>query len=175
MDTQPATSTDIPTLLRNLGSLQAELECLKRRYDALLVAKNRAAARYKADYKKWRDFKRWLFEDLKRDNEIRNTSKYDGRSAYITAPTLGKRKQFEMIGLDVNDNLGGEVGRDARVLSGIHFLSSALSARSTGSSPIFQVPSSAVKIRPGRSTYGSRPHRIDVGIRTHFIRWWMGW
>jgi len=31
--------------------------------DSLLDVKERAAARYKVDYKKWRTFKTWLFDE----------------------------------------------------------------------------------------------------------------
>lgn len=50
-------------------SLQLELKDLRRRYDSLLEAKEKAAARYKSDYKKWRDFKREIHEQLTRDSK----------------------------------------------------------------------------------------------------------
>jgi hypothetical protein len=51
--------------------LETELTQLKDRYDALLQAKEAAAARYLSDYKKWMDFKQWLFKKNKRDLKSR--------------------------------------------------------------------------------------------------------
>lgn len=73
------------SLLSQIANLQAELNSLRDRYDTLLEANNRAAERYKADYKKWRDFKRWLFRDADTDDHTK-------------ASALGKRKQFEEFG-----------------------------------------------------------------------------
>lgn len=50
----------------NVLSLQLELNDLQARYDSLLEAKEKAAARYKNDYKKWRDFKREIHGKLAR-------------------------------------------------------------------------------------------------------------
>ncbi|KAH7889889.1 DNA repair protein endonuclease SAE2/CtIP C-terminus-domain-containing protein [Phlebopus sp. FC_14] len=97
-----------PDLPAQIASLQAELECLRGRYDALLEAKNRAATRYKADYKKWRDFKRWLLEDMKRDDEVRVLLKEGDLDAYERASTLGKRKKFEVMGPDLGELSEGE-------------------------------------------------------------------
>lgn len=82
--------TDTESLRSQVANLQAELDSLRARYDTLLEAKTRAAERYKADYKKWRDFKRWLFRHAETDDHV----KIDESSAY-TSPTsvLGKRKQ----------------------------------------------------------------------------------
>jgi len=52
----------------NVTSLRLELNDLQHRYDSLLEAKENAAARYKKDYKKWRDFKKEFHEQLTRDN-----------------------------------------------------------------------------------------------------------
>jgi hypothetical protein len=51
--------------------LETELVQLKDRYDALLQAKEGAAARYLSDYKKWMEFKQWLFKKNKRDLKSR--------------------------------------------------------------------------------------------------------
>ncbi|KDQ49142.1 hypothetical protein JAAARDRAFT_43084 [Jaapia argillacea MUCL 33604] len=45
-----------------LAHLRVQIAQLQQRYDTLLQQKERAAARYKADYKKWRKFKDWLFQ-----------------------------------------------------------------------------------------------------------------
>ncbi|EPQ58530.1 hypothetical protein GLOTRDRAFT_120220 [Gloeophyllum trabeum ATCC 11539] len=49
-----------------ISALQNQLKQLQDKYDALLSVKERAAARYKSDYQKWKNFKQWLFEDDKR-------------------------------------------------------------------------------------------------------------
>lgn len=43
-------------------SLQTQLSELQSRYDRLSEAKAKAAARHRADYKKWKDFKDWLYK-----------------------------------------------------------------------------------------------------------------
>ena len=52
-------------------SLETELTQLKDRYDALLRAKEAAAARYRTDYEKWKKFKLWLFTKSKDDRQAR--------------------------------------------------------------------------------------------------------
>ncbi|PBK80097.1 hypothetical protein ARMGADRAFT_1003290 [Armillaria gallica] len=60
--------------------LAAQLKALQSRYDELLDKKQRAAAKYKRDYNKWRDFKAFLFDteckakckmEAEKDNEFR--------------------------------------------------------------------------------------------------------
>lgn len=46
-----------------------ELIDLRERYDALLETKEKAAALYKQDYQKWRDFKRHLYEETMRNKK----------------------------------------------------------------------------------------------------------
>jgi hypothetical protein len=87
--------TDAESLRTQISNLQAELDSLSARYDTLLEAKNRAAERYKADYKKWRDFKRWMFRDAETDDHDKPFLKSDELVAYTRASALGKRKQFE--------------------------------------------------------------------------------
>ncbi|KAF9228646.1 hypothetical protein BS17DRAFT_691691 [Gyrodon lividus] len=95
---EPEPSADTACLLAQITNLQAELRSLRARHDVLLEANNRAAAHYKADYKKWRNFKRWLCEDFKKDDEVKLLLKAGELDAYKTASTLGKRKQFEVFG-----------------------------------------------------------------------------
>jgi len=45
-----------------LPALQTQLTDLQSRYDRLSEAKAKAAARHRADYKKWKDFKDWLYK-----------------------------------------------------------------------------------------------------------------
>ncbi|KIJ60659.1 hypothetical protein HYDPIDRAFT_72183, partial [Hydnomerulius pinastri MD-312] len=101
-------SSDPTDLLSQVANLQAELYGLRARYDMLLEAKNRAARRYKDDYKKWRDFKRWLTEDMKKDDEVKLVLKASDLDAYNKASALGKRKQFEVLGPDLRDLSGEE-------------------------------------------------------------------
>ncbi|KAK0199617.1 hypothetical protein DFS33DRAFT_1363553 [Desarmillaria ectypa] len=62
--------------------LAAQLKALQSRYDELLDKKQRAAAIYKRDYSKWRDFKAFLFRteckakskmEAEKDNEFRRS------------------------------------------------------------------------------------------------------
>jgi len=59
-------SGDLPA---DVTSLRHELIDLRHRYDALLEAKEKAAALYKKDYKKWRDYKRQVYEEAVRDKK----------------------------------------------------------------------------------------------------------
>ena len=56
-DSNPA--ADLQT---TISSLQTQLGDLRSRYDRLSEAKAKAAARHRADYKKWKDFKDWLYK-----------------------------------------------------------------------------------------------------------------
>ncbi|KZT20253.1 hypothetical protein NEOLEDRAFT_1245327 [Neolentinus lepideus HHB14362 ss-1] len=53
-------------LQSRVAALEQELKQLQDRYDALLGAKEKVTARYRSDYKKWKNFKEWLFEDKKK-------------------------------------------------------------------------------------------------------------
>ncbi|KAF8136103.1 DNA repair protein endonuclease SAE2/CtIP C-terminus-domain-containing protein [Boletus edulis] len=97
---------DTASVLTQIATLQAELDSLQDRYDTLLEAKNRAAERYKADYKKWRDFKRWLFRDVESDEDVQPFLKSDEFAAYTKVSALGKRKQFEESGPNMEHELG---------------------------------------------------------------------
>lgn len=55
-----ATSTVDPQT--TTASLQTQLLELQSRYDRLSEAKAKAAARHRADYKKWKEFKDWLYQ-----------------------------------------------------------------------------------------------------------------
>lgn len=45
-----------------MASLQTQLVELQSRYDRLSEVKAKAAARHRADYKKWKEFKDWLYQ-----------------------------------------------------------------------------------------------------------------
>ncbi|KAG2366761.1 hypothetical protein BDR07DRAFT_1248695, partial [Suillus spraguei] len=89
------------TLLLKISSLQAELLHLQRRYDALLATKERAAERYKTDYKKWRTIKQWLCEssNVKEVHPLLKESNYD---IYRKVSRIDKRRKFEEIGPDLS-------------------------------------------------------------------------
>lgn len=57
-DSNPAT----PDKQTTVSSLQTQLAELQSRYDRLSEAKAKAGARHRADYKKWKDFKDWLYK-----------------------------------------------------------------------------------------------------------------
>ena len=55
-------STPAPDLQTTISSLQTQLVDLQSRYHRLSEAKAKAASRHRADYKKWKDFKDWLYQ-----------------------------------------------------------------------------------------------------------------
>jgi len=55
-----STSTADPQT--TVSSLHTRLTELQYRYDRLSEAKAKAAARHRADYKKWKDFEDWLYK-----------------------------------------------------------------------------------------------------------------
>ncbi|KAH7918521.1 hypothetical protein BV22DRAFT_982951, partial [Leucogyrophana mollusca] len=84
-----------------IASLQAELAHLQKQYDSLLEVKERAARRYKLDYKKWRDFKRWL-HDNHRKEEARMSLADEDRETSSKPSAKEKLRLFEEIGPDLN-------------------------------------------------------------------------
>ncbi|KAF9784517.1 DNA repair protein endonuclease SAE2/CtIP C-terminus-domain-containing protein [Thelephora terrestris] len=58
-DSNSTPTADVPT---TISSLQTQLAELQSRYDRLFEAKAKAASRHRADYKKWKDFKDWLYK-----------------------------------------------------------------------------------------------------------------
>ncbi|TFK67185.1 hypothetical protein BDN72DRAFT_843358 [Pluteus cervinus] len=50
-------------LIETQNDPEKQLAQLQARYDALLQVKERASARYKQDFRKWRDFRDWLFKE----------------------------------------------------------------------------------------------------------------
>jgi hypothetical protein len=53
-------------------SLREQLRRLNEKYDTLKNVKERAAERYKVDFKKWRAFNDWLFAEDTKHNKYRN-------------------------------------------------------------------------------------------------------
>lgn len=99
---EPGQPTNTPNLVEQVQKLQAELGSLRSRYDDLRKTSDRAAERYKSDYRKWKNFKQWLFEDFARDDEVYKALRSGEFQAYPRASILGKRKQFEEIGPDLS-------------------------------------------------------------------------
>lgn len=91
-------TNDTSALLLKISSLQAELSQLQRRYDALFASKERAASRYKADYKKWRAFKLWLSKSSNCDKEIHSMLKDTSCGADRTPSAINKRRKFDGMG-----------------------------------------------------------------------------
>ncbi|KAG1754158.1 DNA repair protein endonuclease SAE2/CtIP C-terminus-domain-containing protein [Suillus lakei] len=101
--TMSASNThDTSTLLLKISSLQAELSHLQHRYDALLATKERAAARYKTDYKKWRVIKHWLCESSDCSKEVHPLLKDSNYDTYRGVSGIDKRRKFEEIGPDLS-------------------------------------------------------------------------
>lgn len=75
--------------------MRHELIDLRHRYDSLMEAKEKAAAIYKKDYKKWRDYKRQVYEEAIRDQK---------KKRYRSVRSLPKGKGCG----SPNKNLGGE-------------------------------------------------------------------
>lgn len=100
---EPGSASSTQSLVEQVNKLQEELDSMRKRYNELKEAKDRAALRYKDDYRKWKYFKQWFNEDLERDEEVRRTLKKDEWRAYNKASMLGKRKRFEMLGLRLDN------------------------------------------------------------------------
>ena len=60
------------TLRSTESSLREQLRRLNEQYDTLKDVKERAAERYKADFKKWRAFRDWLFAEDTDHHKHRN-------------------------------------------------------------------------------------------------------
>lgn len=80
-----------------------ELKHINERYDALKAVKERAAERYKADFKKWREFSKWLFAEnevhRKRRNEV-GISKEEKKRRDL-ASIMRKREKMIELGPDL--------------------------------------------------------------------------
>ena len=87
--------SDTSALLLQILSLQAELTNLQCRYDALLASKERAASRYKADYKKWRTFKLWLCKNSNCDKEMLSMMNDTDCGIDQTFPGINKRRRLD--------------------------------------------------------------------------------
>lgn len=88
------------------ASLKLELSHLQRRYDELLKVKERAAERYKKDYKKWGEFKAWLFAETTNDNDILRALDPEQRKRYKSLVRSKNKKVWK----DIGPGLGGEDG-----------------------------------------------------------------
>ncbi|KAF8623257.1 hypothetical protein AX17_007503 [Amanita inopinata Kibby_2008] len=91
------------TLEKGSESLQVELSELKKRYDKLSDKIERAKERYKSDYKKWREFKKWLFTEDDVDKKENGRSKKCSHSSVVR-----KKRKLREMGLDVDSFVDGE-------------------------------------------------------------------
>jgi hypothetical protein len=76
---------------------------LQERYDSLKVVKERAAERYKTDFKKWRDFSKWLFAENDEHHKRRNEpgiSKEEKKRRDVES-VMRKRQKMIDIGPDL--------------------------------------------------------------------------
>ncbi|KAG5637565.1 hypothetical protein H0H81_004142 [Sphagnurus paluster] len=91
---------------RHKGSsekLEAEMKLLQERYDALADVKERAAARYKLDYAKWRKFRDWMFNEeveYAKDRTEKGFSEEEKRRRY-KASLMRKKKMMLELGPDL--------------------------------------------------------------------------
>jgi hypothetical protein len=82
-----------------LSSIQLELSDLQSRYDDLLRVKERAEARYRADYKKWKDFKVWLFDSNKKFKESRKGITGEDKRVLDVGQATENARKLEETGL----------------------------------------------------------------------------
>jgi hypothetical protein len=102
---------------KRVKDLPLELSTLQGRYDELLEAHTNLEGRYKVDYKKWHDFKVWLFDEEKQNKERRNNRDDDGtskeeRKKRANARIWAKRKMFLKIGPDLTALENGTPAHD---------------------------------------------------------------
>lgn len=79
-------------------TLSSQVEQLQSRYDALSEVKERAAARYKLDYSKWRSVKNWMFND-KTDGAGKDLSEEE-RKQREYAQVMKKKELLMELGLE---------------------------------------------------------------------------
>ncbi|KAH7909274.1 hypothetical protein BJ138DRAFT_1155670, partial [Hygrophoropsis aurantiaca] len=144
-----------------------ELSHLQQQYDALLEVKNRAAIRYKLDYKKWRNFKRWLHDSQRREGggEVCLPSDSDAnRQEPRKASAKDKCQRFEEIGPDLMEGEGGDGVRAAEEI----FLPSTI----INKPPITQCsPENHVPAQPSaRKRRRLSGERIDIGPLPHGLQ-----
>ena len=95
------------------SSLREQLKRLNEQYDTLKSVKERAAERYKVDFKKWRAFNDWLFEEDTKHDKYRNEpgiTPEEKKQRDMTSIMRKKQKMIE-IGPDLA-RFEGEPGDD---------------------------------------------------------------
>lgn len=90
-------------LIRNTSAFKRrqneEIKVLQERYDTLKAVKERAAERYKADYKKWRDFSKWIFAENDQHRKHRNErgiSKEEKKRRDLASIMRKRQKMIEL-------------------------------------------------------------------------------
>ena len=94
-------------------SICEQLKRLNEKYDTLKNVKERAAERYKVDFKKWRAFNDWLFAEDTKHNKYRNEpgiTREEKKQRDMTSIMRKKQKMIE-IGPDLA-RFEGEPGDD---------------------------------------------------------------
>ncbi|KAJ7593742.1 DNA repair protein endonuclease SAE2/CtIP C-terminus-domain-containing protein [Mycena floridula] len=90
----------------------SQLEILRRRYDDLLIVKERAAELYKVDFARWKKFKGWLYDEELLEKDKKKQTKMlsaEDRRAYDKSKLLKKRQMLQDIGPDF-ERLEAEFG-----------------------------------------------------------------
>lgn len=90
---------------RELASLKLDLNELRHRYDTLLETKEKAAAMYKDDYKRWGDYKKWVRDHgiLEKKRKKRGTTGVESRglssqrSQKNSVPELREKEDFQLM------------------------------------------------------------------------------
>lgn len=139
--TNATSTTDLPT---TISSLKTQLAELQSRYDRLSEAKAKAAARHRADYKKWKDFKDWL---------------YKSSTSSSLAPTKGglniSPKKRKAIVAGITERKGNPKKSRNQIAANLDFLSTPGPAASEPSTP----GPSTVKISDPSDT---DDHEMDI-------------
>jgi hypothetical protein len=93
-----------------VSSIQLELSDLQSRYDDLLRVKERAEARYRSDYKKWKEFKVWLFDSNKKHKLAGKGMGREDKRVHDIGQIMKNVKKFEQTGLPSAGGDGHESG-----------------------------------------------------------------
>ena len=85
------------------SSLREQLRRLNEKYDTLKNVKERAAERYRADFKKWRAFNDWLFAEDTKHNKYRNEPgiTHEEKKQRDMASVLRRKQMMVEIGPDL--------------------------------------------------------------------------
>ena len=107
------------------SNLRDQLRSLNEKYDALKSVKERAAERYKVDFKKWRTFNNWLFAEDKKHNKYRNEPgiTHEEKKQRDMSSIMRKKQMMMEIGPDLarfEGEPGDDVERTKLLMQTIH-------------------------------------------------------